>query len=133
MDFEIKGNFTVNVPQILRKCGYFSNYDSKSGETSFIRKLGSGFYPRFHIYIKDESAGRVFLNLHLDMKKASYGEYTRHSGEYDSEVVHTEHQRVLEIFKSLQSVAEKIVLEDGSKVKRLSLFQKFLKFFDSKR
>jgi len=51
-------------------------------------------YPRFHIYIK-EGKDNYLINLHLDQKRPSYGKYTAHSGEYNSETVKIEAKRIM--------------------------------------
>ena len=40
-------------------------------------------YPRFHIYCHLEDIALI-VNLHLDQKKNTYGDETRHHGEYDN-------------------------------------------------
>lgn len=88
-------NLFSSVYNLLRSCGYAVFRDSRTGETSYTRRLGGfGFYPRFHIYVSRESAEEIELNLHLDQKKASYEGQRAHSGEYDSEFVIREAERI---------------------------------------
>jgi len=69
---------------VLRRLGYsFIRKDASSGELSFVRRVGSADYPRFHIYVKTDEKGGAQVNLHIDQKKASYAGSTAHSGEYD--------------------------------------------------
>ncbi len=71
---------------ILRRLGYsFLRRDGQTGQMSFIRRVGGGDYPRFHIYVQQEPNGRIILTLHLDQKKASYQGSAAHSGEYEEE------------------------------------------------
>lgn len=71
---------------ILRRIGYaFLRRDEKTGELSFVKRVGNADYPRFHIYVKMLGYTGAEVNLHLDQKKASYEGATAHSGEYDSE------------------------------------------------
>jgi hypothetical protein len=77
---------------LVRRCGYGQIRDFKSGETSYVRRLRGDFYPRFHLYINSENP--LVLNLHLDQKKASYEGSTAHSGDYDSDIVKQEAQRI---------------------------------------
>jgi hypothetical protein len=71
---------------ILRRAGYaFLRRDERTGELSFVKRVGNADYPRFHIYVKMNRAGQAEVNLHLDQKKASYRGATAHSGEYTSE------------------------------------------------
>jgi hypothetical protein len=68
----------------LRRSGYsFQRKDERTGEMSFVKRAGSGDYPRFHIYASQDERGTVQINLHLDQKKASYEGATAHSGEYE--------------------------------------------------
>jgi len=83
--------------EIIRRAGYGSVNDGSS-EPSFARRLGSGFYPRFHAYLNDQT-----INLHLDQKQASYEGYTKHSGEYEGEVVEREAARIEETIARLQT------------------------------
>lgn len=69
---------------ILRRSGYsFQRKDERTGEMSFVKRAGSGDYPRFHVYAKTSPKGSVEINLHLDQKKVSYEGATAHSGEYE--------------------------------------------------
>jgi hypothetical protein len=71
---------------ILRKLGYsFQRRDERTGEMSFVKLMGGGNYPRFHIYARQDERGAVHLNLHIDQKKASYAGSAAHSGEYEIE------------------------------------------------
>jgi len=70
---------------VLRRAGYaFLRKDERSGEMSFIKRVGNGDYPRFHVYVRTSAKGAVEITLHLDQKKASYEGATAHSGEYES-------------------------------------------------
>jgi hypothetical protein len=81
-----------NAEFLIRRCGYGLVRDYRATEVSYSRRLGGGIYPRFHLYIN--SVNPLILNLHLDQKQASYGGQTAHSGDYDSEVVSSEGQRI---------------------------------------
>ncbi|MFZ2682025.1 MAG: hypothetical protein WAZ14_02960 [Patescibacteria group bacterium] len=82
-----------NPGEALRKAGYAYFRDPKSGEDSFVIRLTTEFYPRFHLYV-DQDDKQVSFNLHLDQKKPSYGDHNKHAGEYDGEVVSKEMRRV---------------------------------------
>lgn len=70
---------------VLRRAGYvFLRRDERTGESSFVKRVGNADFPRFHIYVKTVGAGAE-VNLHLDQKKTSYGGSIAHSGEYDSD------------------------------------------------
>jgi len=88
-----KNKFNINAEQFLRRNGYAFIVDRRRGKESFVRRMGSGYYPRFHIYIKRED-DRVIFDLHLDQKQASYKGSHMHNAEYDGEVVSGEIQRL---------------------------------------
>lgn len=72
-----------NPVSLLRRAGY-AFQRQENGEMSFVRILGSSGYPRFHCYAKLDKL-TLTLNLHLDQKKHTYGETTRHHGEYEND------------------------------------------------
>jgi len=65
---------------------------------NFMRRLSGYDYPRFHIYVHEETDALV-INLHLDQKKPSYGSAAAHSGEYEGETVAAEAQRIKSLVK----------------------------------
>lgn len=68
---------------LLRRVGYV--FQRKEGdEMSFIRPLARAGYPRFHMYTKVEGIDLI-INIHLDQKKETYGNDTRHHGEYEND------------------------------------------------
>ena len=77
---------------LLRRCGY-GEIIAKSGEVSYVKRLGREFYPRLHAY-PEESASGLIVNLHLDMKKPSYEGFTAHSGEYEGSMIEKEAERI---------------------------------------
>jgi len=71
-----------NPINMLRRAGYaFQRKESE--EMSFVRPFSASGYPRFHMYVKVEGF-KMTINIHLDMKKETYGEDTRHHGEYEN-------------------------------------------------
>lgn len=88
---------TENPVSLMRRAGYAFQREEK-GEMSFVRVLASAGYPRFHCYTKLDTLA-LTLNLHLDQKKHTYGETTRHHGEYGNNgPVKEEVSRLLGIF-----------------------------------
>lgn len=86
-----------NPVSLLRRAGYAFQRE-EGGEMSFVRVLASAGYPRFHCYAKLDKV-TLFLNLHLDQKKHTYGDSTRHHGEYENDgPVKEEVARLLGIF-----------------------------------
>ena len=77
-----------NLVNLLRGVGY--HFDgSKGSELAFYHSVSSGFFPRFHIYLK-ESEGGWAANIHLDQRKPSYEGSHAHSGEYEGEIIEKE-------------------------------------------
>ncbi len=83
-----------NTLVAIRRCGYAQFRDPRSGEFSYTRRLGTGFYPRFHLYTEEHDDVLV-LNLHLDQKQPSYGVGHMHSGEYEGSTVENEGARIV--------------------------------------
>ncbi len=88
---------TKNPVSLMRRAGYAFQRE-ESGEMSFVRVLASAGYPRFHCYTRLDKLA-LTINLHLDQKKHTYGETTRHHGEYENDgPVQEEAERLLGIF-----------------------------------
>lgn len=97
MIIEIK-NIQENPASLLRRLGYiFQHKTEDNNKMSFIRPLGSSGYPRFHIYAETRGAD-LTINIHLDQKKETYGNDTRHHGEYADEGALSEEVRRLKSF-----------------------------------
>jgi len=88
-----KNSLNENPEVWLRHAGYGLIFDRQRGVQSFVRRLGSNFYPRIHLYVEDMGDNWNF-NLHLDQKQASYEGSHMHNAEYDSEVVVKEVERL---------------------------------------
>jgi len=82
MRLEVK-NMKENPVNALRRLGY-SFQRNEGDEMSFVRPFGASGYPRFHMYVKMTGADMA-ISIHLDMKKETYGDETRHHGEYENE------------------------------------------------
>ena len=96
MRFILNGPLRDNIFNFMRKAGYFSLGGSRETELNYIRPVAGDRYPRFHLYLKNEAGVWVF-NLHLDQKKPIYEGSSAHSGEYDSELVTQEAERIKQI------------------------------------
>jgi len=96
MKIKIKHNQLggMSPAQWLRRAAYVLITDRQSGQESFARRFGRDFYPRFHLYVQELEGGELFFNLHLDHKKASYEGQSRHSADYDGEMVAQEAARL---------------------------------------
>lgn len=86
---------------LMRRAGYsFTGRDEARGEEIYQRRITGAEYPKFHVYLKRDG-DFVFVNLHLDQKRASYGTHTMHSGEYeDSELLEREADILKKVFSS---------------------------------
>lgn len=93
-------NLKENPTNLLKRAGYL--FQKKIGEEmSFIRPLSLSGYPRFHMYVKTENIFNLIINIHLDQKKETYGDNTRHHGEYENEgALKTEIERILPILNN---------------------------------
>jgi hypothetical protein len=89
-----------NPRELIRRCGYGEIRDPNVAELSYSRRLGEGYYPRFHVYMK-ESEKFFEINLHIDQKKPSYEGSHAHSGEYDGELVENEARRITAEIKKI--------------------------------
>ena len=98
---------------VLRRAGYGQVMDRNATEISYNRRLGSGFYPRFHAYVN----GNV-INLHLDQKQASYEGSSAHSGEYDGAVIESESERIIQAMERLASEGQPEENNSNNKEKR---------------
>lgn len=91
MTFKIS-NPKYNILGMMREVGYKPIGWTEKKEMNAVRPLG-GDYPRFHLYVKEEVGAFVF-NLHLDQKKPVYQGVTAHSGDYDTDTVKEEAERI---------------------------------------
>ncbi len=94
MNFSVKDVFGNHL-LLFRQLGY---HPSPHGD-SFIRRLGTGLYPRYHAYVKSEP-DRLIIDLHLDQKKVSYEGQKAHSGEYGGELLVQEKLRIQQYIDS---------------------------------
>jgi hypothetical protein len=78
---------------MMQRAGYAEFRDPRTGEISYIRRLGTQFYPRFHVYFEEQANG-LRVSLHLDQKKVSYEGVKKHNGEYNGPTVETEMERI---------------------------------------
>lgn len=104
--------------QWLRRAGYALIYDRHSGQESFARRFGRDFYPRFHLYVhQSDNSETLFFNLHLDHKKASYAGQTRHSADYDGDLVEQEAKRLQSLLTPLERVETSVKMNTAKEEK----------------
>jgi hypothetical protein len=98
MRFTIE-NISSNPVMALRRAGYTFQHHTDNGEMSFVRPMARAGYPRFHMYVTTEDRN-LNISFHLDQKKHTYGDDTRHHGEYEeSPALEQEAQRIKSIVK----------------------------------
>jgi hypothetical protein len=74
-------NLSTNPANAMRRAGYI--FQRQEGtEMSFVRPFSSSGFPRFHAYVRAEN-GDLAISFHYDAKKETYGDGTRHHGEYE--------------------------------------------------
>ncbi len=94
MQIKFKKEQVSDPEKFIRRCGYGKITDYKmGGKISYAKRIHRDFYPRFHVYIKEDK-DLVIFDLHLDQKRPIYQGVTAHSGEYDGEVVEREGERI---------------------------------------
>lgn len=96
MKIKINKKDGLEIIKLIKHSGYAEFKDRRAGQTSYTRRLGPYLYPRFHLYINQETNKEVILTLHLDQKQPSYRGCSSHSGEYDGELVEKEAIRIKE-------------------------------------
>lgn len=93
MKFIIREQLKDNIYNLMRRTGYsFERKEEATGELAFARPARG--YPRFHLFITISEKEGVILNLHLDQKKPSYEGAAAHSGEYNTDIVEKEAERI---------------------------------------
>lgn len=95
MTFRVN-DLNYNLPAFVRQFGYHAIATTERGELNCVRPLQGKDYPRFHIYLSTDKTVLTF-NIHLDQKKPSYEGTVAHGGDYESETVRDEAERIKEI------------------------------------
>jgi hypothetical protein len=113
MKINFNRKFTQNADFLIRRCGYGLVRDPRAREVSYSRRLGANIYPRFHMYINSEDP--LILNLHIDQKQASYEGSTAHSGDYESDYVRQEVDRIYNQIISESQQAQQVQAEPEAK------------------
>lgn len=83
----------------MQRAGYVPFGEGRRGELSFIRRLGTHFFPRFHVYLTP-SQSTWKITIHLDQKQVSYRGTSMHSGEYSGELLNNEAGRLQSVLQS---------------------------------
>lgn len=98
MDIVYKKPISQTSYQLLRHAGYIPITDRETGKQSYVLKIDDRRYPRFHVYVKEETDNRLQLHLHLDNKQHGWT-HSRHDSEYDGEQVMAEATRLIRWIK----------------------------------
>jgi len=106
-----KNQINGQAEQWLRQAGYAYIRDRKTGHDSFVRRLGSGFYPRLHTYVKEQGE-KIIFDLHLDQKQVSYRGARMHNAEHDGEVVDSEINRLKDLLNANKNDNNGISVDD---------------------
>lgn len=85
--------------KFIRRCGY-GQHRTRTGETSYVKRVHGDWYPRFHVYVLT-GIENITFNLHLDQRQPVYEGFTAHAGEYDGEVVEREAERIKNFVKKV--------------------------------
>jgi hypothetical protein len=93
MDIVITKPLKKNSYAILRDAGYIPIFDRASGKQSYVFRIKDGRYPRFHVYVQEESDARTKWHMHLDQREHGFGERL-HDTDYDGEAVKEEGARL---------------------------------------
>lgn len=123
-----KNKFNINAEQFLRRNGYAFIVDRRRGKESFVRRMGSGYYPRFHVYVKRED-NKIIFDLHLDQKQTSYAGSHMHNAEYDGETVEAEINRLKNIIANEFRTLNTLKKEDPPKKADSAIKTIFKMFF----
>jgi RNA 3'-terminal phosphate cyclase len=83
-----------NVKYLMRRCGYTPWRDPRTGKERFIRRLGRGYYPRFHVKASYDNQYNLILDLHLDARRPMHKRGIRTYENVESEVVRREAERI---------------------------------------
>ena len=87
-----------NIQVVLRRAGY-QLYRTQGSELVFSRRLSrTNFFPRFHLYLHQTSAGWEG-NLHYDLRQTVQANPV-HGEEYEGEIVEEEYQRLNNLIHS---------------------------------
>lgn len=89
----------IKPEELIKRCGY-ATWQGHEDKPSYARRLGSGLYPRFHIYI-NEHDNYFECDMHLDQKQVSYEGSRAHSGEHEGVAVENEAQRITAVIANI--------------------------------
>lgn len=101
MNFEIHNLSGYNTESFMRKLGYKLIAKEGNGQLNFVREIGIGGYPRFHIYLREGNGGVLYISMHFDQSRPVYKGATAHGGDYSGEILDEEKKRIDAVNQSL--------------------------------
>lgn len=78
---------------IMRRLGY-APYTNRQGVDSFVRRVHGAEFPRYHLYVNNESENEMICSVHIDQRAPSYQGTHAHGGDYDSPLTDAEIERL---------------------------------------
>ena len=81
----------------MRKIGYRAWRDPRSGQHSFIRRLGASYYPRFHVIPRHDQDNNFMIDLHFDWRRPMHKKEVKSTEGEESDVVQREVERIKSI------------------------------------
>lgn len=98
----ISGPLPDHARNLMRRVGY-GEQRTREGQVSYVRRVSSERFPRYHAYVEDLAGGGMQVNLHVDQKEASYAGTSAHAGEYEGPLVEREMTHIVSYIKNLAS------------------------------
>jgi len=93
MDIHHPHPLSKNSYSVLREAGYIPIFDRQSGKESYVLKIRGDRYPRFHLYVQEETSAGVTWHVHMDQKEHGWSD-SRHDTQYDTAEVKEEAERL---------------------------------------
>ncbi|MBI4713727.1 hypothetical protein HY771_00870 [Candidatus Uhrbacteria bacterium] len=117
------GPLSDHARNLMRRFGY-GEQRARSGQISYVRRVSSDRFPRYHAYVEDKNGG-LQINLHIDQKEASYEGSHVHSGEYESPLVKEEMGRIAQFIQTTKSTYPPV--QTQLQKKKTNFLSKFFK------
>jgi hypothetical protein len=117
------GPFQDHARNLMRRIGY-GEQRARSGQISYVRRVSSDRFPRYHAYVEDKNGG-IQINLHIDQKEASYEGSHVHSGEYDSLLCQEEMKRISKFIQTAKNSVQQS--QNFPQKKKTNFLSKFFK------
>ena len=116
-----------SADQFLRRAGYGFIRDGRSGQESYVRRLGQNHYPRLHMYY-DNQGENIILKLHIDQTQSRFGGGHDHNTEYDSQVVAAEIERLKSVLRASVEDGQRAEVAKEKTVERKSWWRRMFGF-----